>query len=121
MAYKALVDSISVVLFNTRVTVDDVSVTINVLIAYEVTVTAGGAAAILLGPRICTRASRAGMIRLRACIADTVGCIVVEVVLVEDETVVFEAEVKAEVEVLVLETIVHGVDNVENTVVREWV
>jgi hypothetical protein len=42
---------------------------------------------------------------------------VVEVVLVEDETVVFEVEV----EVPVLEAIVHGVDNVKNTVVREWV
>ena len=121
IAYTVLVDSISVVLFNNRVIVDDVSVTINVLIAYEVTVTAGGAAAILLGPRIRTRASRAGMSRLGACIADTVGFLVVEVVLVEDETVVFEVEVEVEVEVLVLEAIVHGADNVENTVVREWV
>jgi hypothetical protein len=109
----------SVVLFNTRVTVDDVSVTINVLIAYEVTVTVGGAAANLLGARICTTPCRAGMNRLGACIADTVGCLVVEVGLVEDETVVFEVEV--EVEVLVLEAIVHGVDKVENTVVSEWV
>jgi hypothetical protein len=117
IAYTVLVDSMSVVLFNTRVTVDDVSVTINVLIAYEVTVTVGGAAAnFFFGSRICTRPSRTGMSRLGTCIPNIMGCLVVEVALVEDETVVF----KVEVEVLVLEAIVHGVDNVENTVVREW-
>jgi hypothetical protein len=94
IAYTVLVDSISVVLFNTRVTVDDVSVTINVLIAYEVTVTVGAAAANFLGPRICTRPSRAGMSRLGTCMPEIVGCLVVEVVLVEDETVVFEVEVE---------------------------
>jgi hypothetical protein len=117
IAYTVLVDSMSVVLFNTRVTVDDVSVTINVLIAYEVTVTVGGAAANIFGSRICTRPSRTGMSRLGTCIPNIMGCLVVEVVLVEDEAVVF----KVEVGVLVLEAIVHGVDNVENTVVREWV
>jgi hypothetical protein len=117
IAYTVLVDSISVVLFNTSVTVDDVSVTTNVLTAYEVNVTVGGAATNLFGPRICTRPSRAGISRLSACIPDTVDFLVVEGVLVEDETVVFEVEV----EVPVLEAIVHGVDNVKNTVVREWV
>jgi hypothetical protein len=117
VAYTVLVDSISVVLSNTRVTVDDVSVTINVLIAYEVTGTVRGAPADFLWRRICTRPSIIGMFRSGARIADAVACVAVEVFLLEDETVVFEVAI--EVEVLVLEAIVHGVDNVKNTVASE--
>jgi hypothetical protein len=120
--YTVLVEVISVVVFSSRVWVDVVSFTINVLIAYDVAVTV---LVLEVAVVVTTSAPRLPKIpRPRRPMTwatgtapgtvETVGFLELEVVLIEVVLVVV-------VVVLVLGTIVHGVDNVEMTVERECV